>query len=61
MLRLLALLLASTMIGTVAPARETHPFSVDDMLAMDRISDPQVSPDGTKVAFGPKTQSPAVF
>lgn len=28
-----------------------HPFSVHDMLAMDRISDPQVSPDGEQVAF----------
>ena len=29
----------------------THPFSVNDMLAMDRISDPQVSPDGKWIAF----------
>lgn len=29
----------------------THPFSVHDMLAMDRISDPQVSPDGKQIAF----------
>ena len=28
-----------------------HPFSVHDMLAMDRLSDAQVSPDGTQVAF----------
>ncbi len=28
-----------------------HPFSVHDMLAMDRIADPQVSPDGKLVAF----------
>ncbi len=34
-----------------ALAAETHPFSVHDMLAMDRISDPRVSPDGTMVAF----------
>ena len=33
-----------------APARP-HPLSVMDMLAMDRISDPRVSPDGTQVAF----------
>ena len=32
-------------------ARDTHPFSVHDMLAMDRISDPQVSPDGKTIAF----------
>jgi dipeptidyl aminopeptidase/acylaminoacyl peptidase len=28
-----------------------HPFGVHDLLAMDRISDHQVSPDGTQVAF----------
>lgn len=35
---------------TIAPAGE-HPFSVLDLLALDRISDPQVAPDGKKVAF----------
>jgi len=35
-----------------AAAADTHPFSIHDMLAMDRISDPRVSPDGTQVAFG---------
>jgi len=30
---------------------ETHPFSVHDMLAMDRISDSQVSPDGKLIVF----------
>jgi dipeptidyl aminopeptidase/acylaminoacyl peptidase len=29
----------------------THPFGVDDMLAMERISDPQVSPDGRRALF----------
>jgi dipeptidyl aminopeptidase/acylaminoacyl peptidase len=33
-----------------APAA-THPFSVHDMLAMDRVSDPVVSPDGRQVVF----------
>ncbi|HUW20307.1 MAG TPA: S9 family peptidase [Sedimentisphaerales bacterium] len=28
------------------PAGQVHPFCVHDMLAMDRISDPHVSPDG---------------
>jgi dipeptidyl aminopeptidase/acylaminoacyl peptidase len=37
--------------ATTAIAIEPHPFSVMDMLAMDRISDPQVSPDGKLVAF----------
>jgi len=34
-----------------AAARGPHPFGVEDMLAMDRISDPQVSPDGKSVLF----------
>ncbi|MDH3214992.1 MAG: S9 family peptidase [Candidatus Krumholzibacteria bacterium] len=34
-----------------ADAQDTHPFSIHDMLAMDRIGDPQVSPDGEWVAF----------
>lgn len=35
----------------VSAAVAPHPFSVHDMLAMDRITDPQVSPDGTRVLF----------
>jgi dipeptidyl aminopeptidase/acylaminoacyl peptidase len=31
--------------------KDTHPFSVHDMLAMDRIQDPQVSPDGQWIVF----------
>ncbi len=42
----LALLLAAPL-----AAQDTHPFSVLDMLAMQRISDPSVSPDGRRVAF----------
>jgi dipeptidyl aminopeptidase/acylaminoacyl peptidase len=34
---------------------ETHPFSVHDMLAMERISDPQVSPGGDRIAFTLRT------
>jgi len=30
---------------------ETHPFSIHDMLAMERLSDPQVSPDGSWIVF----------
>ncbi|MFH1841990.1 MAG: S9 family peptidase [bacterium] len=56
---LIALLLAipAGVLGDSDPTRETddssakHPFSVHDMLAMDRISDPQVSPDGKQVVF----------
>ncbi len=39
-------------VGAVAQAKdETHPFSVSDMLGMDRIGDPQVSPDGQRIVF----------
>jgi len=36
---------------SMALSAEIHPFSVHDMLAMDRISDPQVSPDGKWIVF----------
>jgi dipeptidyl aminopeptidase/acylaminoacyl peptidase len=35
----------------VADFDHSHPFSIHDMLAMDRISDPQVSPDGKWIVF----------
>lgn len=34
-----------------APAADPHPFSVHDLLAMERLSDPRIAPDGTRVAF----------
>ncbi len=34
-----------------AAAAETRPLSIHDMLAMERISDPRVSPDGMQVVF----------
>lgn len=37
-----------------APA-DTHPFSIHDMLAMQRISDPRVSPDNKSVVFVVRT------
>ncbi len=46
----LALLLVAGAFSPVA-AGDGHPFSVHDMLAMERISDPRVSPDGSLVAF----------
>jgi dipeptidyl aminopeptidase/acylaminoacyl peptidase len=33
------------------PQGQSHPFSVHDMLAMDRVSDPRVSPDGKWIVF----------
>ena len=51
-MRLSALIIVALLGGpSVGSAQAPHPFSVHDMLAMDRISDPQVSPDGTTVAF----------
>lgn len=47
-----ALLLAAA--GST-PAAPTRPFSVQDMLAMQRVSDPRVSPDGSRVAFVVRT------
>jgi dipeptidyl aminopeptidase/acylaminoacyl peptidase len=44
-------LLTSFAIPAGAAENEPHPFSVHDMLAMLRISDPQVSPDGQWVVF----------
>jgi dipeptidyl aminopeptidase/acylaminoacyl peptidase len=37
--------------GFAAGLDQTHPFSIHDMLAMDRVSDPQVSPDGKWIVF----------
>jgi dipeptidyl aminopeptidase/acylaminoacyl peptidase len=34
-----------------ASSSDTHTFSIHDMLAMDRLSDPQVSPDGKLIVF----------
>ena len=34
---------------------DTHPFSIHDMLAMQRVGDAQVSPDGAQVLFNLRT------
>ena len=47
------LLLVSAL--SLAPVLGGHPFSIHDMLAMQRISDPQVSPDGQSVAYTLRT------
>jgi len=51
-LLLIAALLATPL---VAAETETHPFSIHDMLAMDRISDPNVSPGGDRIVFTLRT------
>ncbi len=47
------LILALTL--SLGAAESPHPFSVHDMVAMDRISDPQVSPDGQWTVFVVRT------
>ena len=42
-------------IAQAAAADATHPFSVHDLLAMERISDHQVSPDGARIVFVVRT------
>lgn len=51
---LLALVLATAAAAAAAPAGAAvagHPFTVHDLVAMERISDPRVSPDGTRVVY----------
>ncbi len=50
----LVLLLVSLCV-VPALAADTHPFNVQDMWSMKRISDPQVSPDGKWVLFTLRT------
>jgi dipeptidyl aminopeptidase/acylaminoacyl peptidase len=38
-------------VSSFAEPKTIHPFSVGDMLAMDRISEQQVSPDGKQIVF----------
>ncbi len=57
MKKMIALLLFLA-VCAVMPARaadESHPFSVHDMLAMERISEPAVSPDGHWIVFTLRT------
>jgi dipeptidyl aminopeptidase/acylaminoacyl peptidase len=47
----LVLLLLAALAPAAALAAATHPFSVHDIVAMDRISDPAASPDGRRIVF----------
>lgn len=54
---LLALVAAPALAGdvvdtTFVKAEGTHAFNVRDLVMMDRVSDPQLSPDGRYAAFG---------
>ncbi len=37
--------------STPAPAQQARAFSVEDLIAMDRIADPQVAPNGSRIVF----------
>ena len=54
-MRRLFLVLALLALAAPAFAAEPHPFTVHDLLAMERISDPEPSPQGDKVAFELRT------
>lgn len=51
----LSSLLCSNLGVSALRAEQTHPFSINDMLAMERLSDPQVSPDGGQIVFTLRT------
>jgi dipeptidyl aminopeptidase/acylaminoacyl peptidase len=51
----LGILACICLLAATAAAAESHPFNVDDLVTMDRISDPQVSPDGETVVFVRRT------
>ena len=57
MIRTMSQFLLITLIASplFAQAPETHPFSIHDMLAMQRISDHRVSPDGKLISFTLRT------
>jgi dipeptidyl aminopeptidase/acylaminoacyl peptidase len=38
--------------GTLIEHHGTHPFDISDLVMMDRVSDPQLSPDAQYAAFG---------
>jgi dipeptidyl aminopeptidase/acylaminoacyl peptidase len=47
----LVLMAGLAAVATAQTPDKTHPLTIHDMLAMDRISDSQVSPDGKWIAF----------
>ncbi|MEP7326810.1 MAG: S9 family peptidase, partial [Gemmatimonadota bacterium] len=51
------LVVLALLVPTVLAAQERHPITVDDLLALKVIGDPQPSPDGTRVAYTVSTPS----
>jgi hypothetical protein len=41
--------------ASAAPAQNARPFTVDDLLKVRRVNDPQLSPDGRTIAFTRRT------
>jgi dipeptidyl aminopeptidase/acylaminoacyl peptidase len=54
-MRKLLILLVLAPLAAPAAGAEPHPFTVHDLVAMERISDPQPSPQGDRVAFVVRT------
>ncbi|HET7922545.1 MAG TPA: S9 family peptidase, partial [Gammaproteobacteria bacterium] len=50
-MKTLLAILACALLGGPALAADTHPFDATDLAMMSRVSDPQLSPDGSQVAF----------
>ncbi len=50
-MRKLSLLFSLLVVSVPALAAEPHPFNVHDLVSMKRISDPQPSPKGDRIAF----------
>src|SRR6185436_8637523 len=38
-------------LATIAVAQQNRPYTIEDLLKVRRVSDPQLSPDGKTVAF----------
>jgi len=47
--------LAVAILAAAAPAAEQRPFTVQDLVTLDRVSDPAVSPDGRFVVYDLRT------
>ena len=50
-MRFASMIVCAAVVAVSASAQDTHPFAVQDMLAMERISDPRVSPDARWISF----------
>ncbi len=46
-----AIVFALILVVAVIASAQQHPFNVHDLVGMQRIGDPRLSPDGSRVAF----------